>query len=183
MDNGASSYRRFLQGDDSAFAEIIKEYRDGLILYLSSFVSGITDAEDLAEDTFCFVRDVVRRALHTIQVREADQAEPPKVINRITYPGDYPDFSFSGDDDLLEIWFPIIKDQDAAIFLYQDQVWMLDCGDERAKEEIVPLLRYLGLTRIDRIINTHPHHDHLNGLYSIHEAVPVEELMICFPAI
>ncbi len=59
MDNGASSYRRFLQGDDSAFAEIIKEYRDGLILYLSSFVSGITDAEDLAEDTF--VKLVTRR--------------------------------------------------------------------------------------------------------------------------
>ncbi len=150
-----------------------------LLLLLLSFL--VPARADLMEDTLYFVRDIVRRALHTIQVREADQAEPPKVINRITYPGDYPDFSFSGDDDLLEIWFPIIKDQDAAIFLYQDQVWMLDCGDERAKEEIVPLLRYLGLTHIDRIINTHPHHDHLNGLYSIHEAVPVEELMICFP--
>ena len=52
MDNGASSYRRFLAGDDNAFAEIIREYRDGLILYINSFVYNITDAEDLAEDTF-----------------------------------------------------------------------------------------------------------------------------------
>ena len=50
MDNGAGSYRRFLAGDDSAFAEIIREYRDGLIL--NSFVCNITEAEDLAEDTF-----------------------------------------------------------------------------------------------------------------------------------
>ncbi len=52
MDNGASSYRRFLAGDDKAFAEIIREYRDGLILYINSFVCNITEAEDLAEDTF-----------------------------------------------------------------------------------------------------------------------------------
>ncbi|MBR3437969.1 MAG: RNA polymerase sigma factor [Clostridia bacterium] len=52
MDNGASSYRRFLAGDDNAFAEIIREYRDGLILYISSFVCNITEAEDLAEDAF-----------------------------------------------------------------------------------------------------------------------------------
>ena len=105
----------------------------------------------------------------------------PKVIDRITYPGICPDFSFSPDDDLLEVWFPSVRDQDAAIFFYQDQVWMLDCGDERAAEESVPLLRYLGVDHIDKLLNTHPHHDHLNGLYSIDAFFPIRELCICFP--
>ena len=53
MDNGASSYRRFRdQGDESGLAEIIREYRDGLIFYLNSIVNDIHTAEDLAEDTF-----------------------------------------------------------------------------------------------------------------------------------
>ncbi len=53
MDNGASSYRRFRdQGDESGLAEIIREYRDGLIFYLNSIVNNIHTAEDLAEDTF-----------------------------------------------------------------------------------------------------------------------------------
>ena len=39
MDNGASSYRRFLDGDDAALAEIVKDYRDGLILYLNGIVN------------------------------------------------------------------------------------------------------------------------------------------------
>ncbi len=53
MDNGASSYRRFLEeADPSGLAEIIREYRDGLILYLNSFVGNIHTAEELAEDTF-----------------------------------------------------------------------------------------------------------------------------------
>ena len=35
MDNGASSYRRFLDGDDKGIAEIVGDYKDGLILYLN----------------------------------------------------------------------------------------------------------------------------------------------------
>ncbi len=52
MDNGASSYRRFLDGDDSGFVEIIKEYKDGLMFYINSFVRDLHIAEDLTEDTF-----------------------------------------------------------------------------------------------------------------------------------
>ncbi len=52
MDNGASSYRRFLDGDDSGIVEIIREYKDGLILYLCGFTDNIYTAEDLMEDTF-----------------------------------------------------------------------------------------------------------------------------------
>ena len=53
MDNGASSYRRFREdGDESGLVEIIRDYKDGLILYLNSFVGNIHTAEDLAEDTF-----------------------------------------------------------------------------------------------------------------------------------
>ena len=52
MDNGASSYRRFLDGDDNGFVEIVRDYKDGLILYLASFVRNISIAEELTEDTF-----------------------------------------------------------------------------------------------------------------------------------
>ncbi len=53
MDNGASSYRRFREdGDESGLIEIIRDYKDGLILYLNSFVVNIHTAEELAEDTF-----------------------------------------------------------------------------------------------------------------------------------
>ena len=52
MDNGASSYRRFLDGDEKGLVEIIRDYKDGLILYLNSFVADISLAEELAEDTF-----------------------------------------------------------------------------------------------------------------------------------
>ncbi|NLT08405.1 MAG: RNA polymerase sigma factor, partial [Ruminococcus sp.] len=53
MDNGASSYRRFRDnGDVQGLDEIIIEYCDGLILYLTSIVGNVQTAEELAEDTF-----------------------------------------------------------------------------------------------------------------------------------
>ena len=52
MDNGASSYRRFLNGDDKALGELVRDYADGLILYLNGIVSNISLAEELMEETF-----------------------------------------------------------------------------------------------------------------------------------
>ena len=52
MDNGASSYRRFLDGDENGIVELIKEYKDGLILFLNGCVKNIRTAEELTEETF-----------------------------------------------------------------------------------------------------------------------------------
>ena len=52
MDNGASSYRRYLSGDDNGIAEIVAAYKDGLILYLNGYVDNIHVAEELTEETF-----------------------------------------------------------------------------------------------------------------------------------
>lgn len=52
MDNGASSYRRFLEGDESAFDEIMKELFDGLVFFIDRYVHDIHAAEDIAIDAF-----------------------------------------------------------------------------------------------------------------------------------
>ncbi len=51
MDNGASSYHRFLAGDWDGLTEIVEEYYKGLVLYLNTFVNNLQDAEDMAEET------------------------------------------------------------------------------------------------------------------------------------
>lgn len=59
MDNGARCYRRFLDGDESGIVEIIRDYKDGLILYLNGFTKDVHTAEDLMEETF--VKLVVKK--------------------------------------------------------------------------------------------------------------------------
>ena len=52
MDLGASSYRRYLDGDDTGLTEIIRIYKDGLTLYINTYVKNIFVAEELMEEVF-----------------------------------------------------------------------------------------------------------------------------------
>ncbi|MCR5015282.1 MAG: RNA polymerase sigma factor [Ruminococcus sp.] len=52
MDNGASSYLRFLNGENDAFAELIRQYKDGLVLFINTFACDIHIAEEAADETF-----------------------------------------------------------------------------------------------------------------------------------
>ena len=52
MDNGASSYRRFLEGDESAFDDIMKELFHNLVFFVEGYVHDLQAAEDIAIDVF-----------------------------------------------------------------------------------------------------------------------------------
>ncbi|MBO4356483.1 MAG: sigma-70 family RNA polymerase sigma factor [Clostridia bacterium] len=52
MDNGASSYRRFLDGDDEGLRDLIEEFYDRLALYLNTYLNNMNDAEEVAETVF-----------------------------------------------------------------------------------------------------------------------------------
>lgn len=52
MDNAASSYRRFLDGDEDAFDDIMKELFDPLVFFIDRFVHDTAAAEDIAIDAF-----------------------------------------------------------------------------------------------------------------------------------
>ena len=41
MDNGASSYRRFLNGDESGLEDIVKMYGDSLMFFIKIIFVGI----------------------------------------------------------------------------------------------------------------------------------------------
>ena len=67
MDNGASSYRRFLDGDESAFDEIIKELFDSLVFFIDRYVNDYHAAEDIAID--CFSDLVVNKHRYHFKVK------------------------------------------------------------------------------------------------------------------
>ncbi|MBQ8287292.1 MAG: RNA polymerase sigma factor [Clostridia bacterium] len=55
MDNGESSYRRYLTGDESAFEEILELYKDNLIFFLCRYVESVAIAEEIAADCFALL--------------------------------------------------------------------------------------------------------------------------------
>lgn len=61
MENGASSYRRYLNGDELAFEQIVKEYREPLTLFINGFTHDLFAAEDIAIDVFAYIASEPRR--------------------------------------------------------------------------------------------------------------------------
>lgn len=111
---------------------------------------------------------------------ENEGAAAPAVIDRTADPAAFSDFAFPAEAKILHIWFPNIMNADEAILLYDGCVWLIDCGDERMGARGAELIRKLEIPRIDKILNSHPHHDHLNGLRATDKAAKVEELALCF---
>ncbi len=52
MDKGAEYYKRYLDGDDEGFVLIVRDYKDGLILYLNGICKNAHTAEEMCEETF-----------------------------------------------------------------------------------------------------------------------------------
>lgn len=62
-DHGASSYHRFLQGDQKALEELVCAYSDELVRYAFCYVRNAAAAEDIMEDTFAAL--IVKRKKFT----------------------------------------------------------------------------------------------------------------------
>ena len=103
------------------------------------------------------------------------------IIDHINYPRELRDFRFAKDAKLLEIWFPNIRDADAAILTFGGQVYMIDCGDERSSARTNVLLNQLGIHHVDILFTSHLHHDHINGLALMTDVASVGEVKVCFP--
>ena len=52
MEHGEECYRRYLEGDESAFTELVTLYRDPVTFFIGRYVHDPCAAEDLAMDVF-----------------------------------------------------------------------------------------------------------------------------------
>ena len=105
----------------------------------------------------------------------------PVVVDRVSYPGDWRSFAFDGDAELLEVVFPPIRDCDAILLRCGGETLLIDCGAHAFENAVLEMLDETGVTRIDSILISHPHHDHWEGLSAIAGHVQVGRLLLSFP--
>ena len=64
-------------------------------------------------------------------------------------------------------------------FIAANGVTMLvDCGEDEVSGYVVSYLRKLGVGRLDHVIATHPHSDHMGGMYRIIDVFDVGDVII-----
>ena len=75
MDSGEVSYHRYLDGEDEGFYDIVRDYKDELLMFAYRITGDLHDAEDVVQDTFVrlaikkprfFGRSTIKTWLYTI---------------------------------------------------------------------------------------------------------------------
>ena len=103
------------------------------------------------------------------------------LVDAIAKPSLLESYAFPEDAELLEIIFPQVRDCDAALVRCGGETMLIDCASTSQAVRVTALLEQLGLEKIDYLVNTHPHHDHIEGLADVADKVEIGAMYIGFP--
>ncbi len=80
------------------------------------------------------------------------------------------------DTSKLNIFFFNVGQADSSLILYEDKVILIDTGNDFDGEKIVEFLKAKGINKIDYLIGTHIHEDHIGGMADIVDNISVEKI-------
>jgi competence protein ComEC len=77
----------------------------------------------------------------------------------------------------LRAYFLDVGQGDSSVILFKDKVVLIDAGEVDKGDLVVSDLEKLGVTRIDLLVATHPHSDHIGGMQKVLSRFPVGKVL------
>jgi competence protein ComEC len=78
----------------------------------------------------------------------------------------------------VQVHFLDVGQGDAALILTPEMSVLIDSGESSYADTVIDYIRRMGVTRLDLIIATHPHADHIGGMAKIIEVIGAEKLIM-----
>ncbi len=77
----------------------------------------------------------------------------------------------------LSVYFLDVGQGDSTLFVVDGKTILIDAGETDMGDRVVSDLRKLGVTKIDLLVATHPHSDHIGGMQTVLAAFPVGQVL------
>ena len=81
-------------------------------------------------------------------------------------------------DTRLEVTFFNCGKADSALLRAGDKAILIDTGTQKAGKYVLSRLREMGVTRLDAMVISHPHKDHVGGADVILEEIPASQVYV-----
>ena len=95
----------------------------------------------------------------------------------------FPDFGYNRSTRLadnegkLSVYFLDAGQGDSILVLFNGRTILVDAGESEMGDRVVSDLTTLNVTRIDLLVATHPHSDHIGGMQKVLAAFPVGQVL------
>lgn len=76
----------------------------------------------------------------------------------------------------MDIYILDVGQGDSILIKVGDEYTMVDTGDVAHRRSTVTTLKKLGVSHIKNVIITHPHEDHIGGVYGISKEIPIDTI-------
>lgn len=81
-------------------------------------------------------------------------------------------------DGVLDLSMIDVGQADSFVFRQKGKTALIDCGTRSTGKDVVDYLKNLGIKKLDYVVGTHPHDDHMGGMYDVITNFEIGEIII-----